>query len=260
MPITRECFMSKTLDNQLFDIAEVLSDSSGYPIPSRPCFNEMTIDYQLYNLWRAWGGGATVLLEGLLAFYKLSDLTDSSGNGNTLTNTGGVTFGPGKIGDAAVFNGTNDLSVAPFNAGTTFSFGCWMNTPALNDYDIILQQFAGAGFYTMADGSMEFGDISTWNAASAAGVLTINTWHHIVLVSNAGSGTLYVDGVVVATDNINTLDLIDATDRPFGINGEPISGASPVGKLIDAVGIWNRALSNAEIALLYNNGNGIELP
>jgi hypothetical protein len=29
---------------------------------------------------------------------------------------------------------------------------------------------------------------------------------------------------------------------------------------IDAIGIWNRALNSAEIALLYNNGNGIELP
>jgi hypothetical protein len=28
---------------------------------------------------------------------------------------------------------------------------------------------------------------------------------------------------------------------------------------IDAVGIWNRALSDAEVAELYNNGTGLEL-
>jgi hypothetical protein len=68
--------MSKTLDNQLFDIAEVLSDSSGYPIPSRPCFNEMTMDYQLYNLWRAWGGGIDPDAQ---AFIDASGATDIQG-------------------------------------------------------------------------------------------------------------------------------------------------------------------------------------
>jgi hypothetical protein len=52
---TRECFMSNTLDNQLYDIAEALSSNSGYNLPSRSCFNEMTSDYQLYNLLRALG-------------------------------------------------------------------------------------------------------------------------------------------------------------------------------------------------------------
>jgi hypothetical protein len=68
--------MSKTLDNQLFDIAEVLSGNSGYPIPSRPCFNEMTIDYQLYNLWRAWGGGID---PDAKAFIDASGATDIQG-------------------------------------------------------------------------------------------------------------------------------------------------------------------------------------
>jgi len=68
--------MSKTLDNQLFDIAEVLSGNSGYPIPSRPCFNEMTIDYQLYNLWRAWGGGIDPDAQ---AFIDVSGATDIQG-------------------------------------------------------------------------------------------------------------------------------------------------------------------------------------
>jgi hypothetical protein len=71
--------MSKTLDNQLFDIAEVLSGNSGYPIPSRPCFNEMTIDYQLYNLWRAWGGGIDPDAQ---AFIDVSGATDIQGINN----------------------------------------------------------------------------------------------------------------------------------------------------------------------------------
>jgi hypothetical protein len=205
------------------------------------------------------GGGSVDLESGLQAFYKLSDTSDSSGNNKTLTNNDGVSFASGKIGNAAVFDGTNCLSVSPFDLGTSFSFGCWVNTPELNDYDILLQQFAGAGFYTMADGSIQFGDMASWNAASSSGVLSTNTWHHIVLVSNAGSGTLYVDGASVASDNSYTLDLSDNSDRPFGINGEPDFSRGPA-KQIDAVGIWDRALNSAEIAALYNSGNGLELP
>lgn len=46
--------MSKTLDNQLFDILETISTNTGYTPPSRECFNSMTLDYQLFQIWSAW--------------------------------------------------------------------------------------------------------------------------------------------------------------------------------------------------------------
>jgi hypothetical protein len=51
---TKECFMSNTLDNQLYDILEAVSANTGYTAPSRECFNSMTLDYQLFQLWSAW--------------------------------------------------------------------------------------------------------------------------------------------------------------------------------------------------------------
>ena len=210
-----------------------------------------------------WNGGTYVSgvivnpASGLQAFYKLSDLTDSSGNGKTLTTNGNVTFASGKIGNAAVFDGSNCLYVSPFNIGTSFTMGCWVNFTQLSDYDVFLAQYVGAGFYSMSDGSIQFGDISTWNATSTSGVVTTNTWHHIILVSNAGSGTLYVDGVAVASNSSNVLDLNDTGDHPFGLNGEV--GGTGLAKQIDAVGIWNRALNEAEVAALYNSGAGLEL-
>ena len=50
------------------------------------------------------------LTDNLQAFYKLSDLSDSSGNNRTLTNNGNVSFASGKLGNAAVFDGSNYLS------------------------------------------------------------------------------------------------------------------------------------------------------
>src|SRR5437870_9156416 len=47
--------------------------------------------------------GRSTLLNGLRVYYKLGDLTDSSGNSLTLTNHGGVTFTAGKVNNAANF-------------------------------------------------------------------------------------------------------------------------------------------------------------
>ena len=77
------------------------------------------------------GGGGTSLTTGLQAFYKLDDLTDSSGNGNALTNNGDVSFSSGKIGNAAVFDNSNyfdiDMSTLPQGSqDRTISF--WFNS------------------------------------------------------------------------------------------------------------------------------------
>jgi hypothetical protein len=252
--------MSKTLDNQLFDIAEVLSGNSGYPIPSRPCFNEMTIDYQLYNLWRAWGGGATPLLNGLLAFYKLSDLTDSSGNGNTLTNIDGVTFGPGKIGDAAVFNGSNYLqcSDSSFPSGQSVrTISCWYKTTTNSDSNILSYGAEifdeGVTFFSQGDGIFifsQFGDSISSNSS-----LNDNNWHNVIVTYDGTTWVLYVDG------SINDQKVMGTDTQLFQFFiGAPWGGGGFFDGSVDAVGIWNRVLSNAEIALLYNNGIGIELP
>lgn len=58
------------------------------------------------------GSAGSTLLTNLISYWKLSDLSDSSGS-STLASNGTVTFAPGKIGNAASFNGTTQwLSVA----------------------------------------------------------------------------------------------------------------------------------------------------
>lgn len=265
MPITRECFMSKTLDNQLFDIAEVLSDSSGYPIPSRPCFNEMTIDYQLYNLWRAWGGGATVLLEGLLAFYKLSDLTDSSGNNRTLTNNDNVSFASGKIGNAAVFDvgWLSSEETIDFTGG--FSVGCWVNISSSDSLHPAVSQWQGGlgAFYIgTANEQYVFATCHDENVSNPTwlygGTAALNEWVYMVGTYDGTTEKLYVNNVLIASQP--TSQLVNPSVGQFKIGTFDDGGEFVFNGSIDAVGIWNRALSNAEITLLYNNGNGIELP
>lgn len=190
---------------------------------------------------------------GLQAFYQLSDLTDSSGNGNTLTNNGNVSFASGKIGNAAVFDGTNKLQKQPFNIGQNFTVSFWANLNEIIDYGFLVTQYAGFTIYTRQDGSLEVGDCSTWNFATAPGVVETGVWKHYCLSVSNGVGTLYANNSVLANSQGNPpLDLTDEGDRPFQISGETYGS-------IDAVGIWNRALSEAEVAALYNNGAGLEV-
>ena len=208
------------------------------------------------------GGGGSVNLEsGLQAFYKLSDASDSSGNGNTLTNNGSVSFASGKLGNAAVFNGTNSLEKAPFDLGQNFTVSFWANLNEVIDYGWLLLQYGGFCIYTRQDGSIEVGDAISWNFATASGVVETGVWKHYCLSVSNGVGTLYANNSVLGNSEGNApLDLSDTGDRPFGIAGESVSNNGYINGSMDAVGIWNRALNSAEVAALYNSGNGLELP
>jgi hypothetical protein len=199
------------------------------------------------------------LTDNLQAFYKLSDLSDSSGNNKTLTNNGNVSFASGKIGNAGVFDTTNWLDCAPFNAPDDFSVSFWGS--AVYDGDngaIFVNQYPGLYIATRNDGSVTFGDMSSWESNSLAGVVTANAWYHYCLVRNGGTANLYINNVLATSSSENLPDLTN-DGRNFGFFGNPEDGHVWDSGSIDAVGIWNRALSDAEVAELYNNGTGLEL-
>lgn len=68
---------------------------------------------------------------GLTAHWRLGDLTDAVG-GNTLTNVNSVTFGSGKLGNAAVFSAATQALRVASNASIQAAslatwFGGWVN-------------------------------------------------------------------------------------------------------------------------------------
>jgi arabinan endo-1,5-alpha-L-arabinosidase len=199
------------------------------------------------------------LTDNLQAFYKLSDLSDSSGNNRTLTNNGNVTFASGKIGNAAVFDGsnylTNSVNISNYSGLTiamwikeTESGKIFFGIPSQNEANIYISNHVGNIACSFQSG---FDITDSFNLADGE-------WHHVVssLDSN-NSIRLYADG--------NLLQLVENTNAVLSNSGnvgyigawEGSYGASTGS--IDAVGIWNRALSDAEVAELYNNGTGIEL-
>ena len=196
-------------------------------------------------------------MTGLLAFWKLSDLTDASGNGHTLTNNNGVTFGAGKIGDAAEFTSTETLSVnygLP-SASSDWTVAAWLYPTSTNGYGGSFPVGGDnlAGVWCVAfDDSSKLGFANGGYAADPGTTVSLNAWHHVVGVKSNGVIEVWVDGVSAGTQTWG--GWLDASVTR--INAE--FGDQCFHGKIDAVGMWNRALTAQEVAQLYNAGSGVE--
>jgi hypothetical protein len=106
--------------------------------------------------------------------------------------------------------------------------------------------------------------LTTWST-SGSGVSIADTsndyrdgkWHLGVAVFNNTTATIYIDGVLKASDSTYVSWSRNTTENTC-IGGrqdlqEMFNG------LIDNVTIWDRALSSTEVTELYNSGDGLEL-
>lgn len=194
------------------------------------------------------------LTDNLQAFYKLSDLTDSSGNNRTLTTHGNVSFASGKIGNAAVFDGSNCLTGESLLVGNTFSVAGWVNNKSGDQCGIVYQN-TGFGI-SILGGVIELTDLRSFGEYTTSQIPQ-NIWNHFAVSVNNGLAKIFVNGALEleVTNPSNVVDLNGQAGLGIGGNGSFVGGT----KDIDAVGIWNRALSDAEFVELYNNGTGLEL-
>ena len=83
------------------------------------------------------------------------------------------------------------------------------------------------------------------------GVIPLNTWSHVAMTFDSGSGQLviYVNGQSIG--NINSPGAIIATSRNVFIGREDSFLPRPFSGLIDEVAIHSRALSASEIQSIY---------
>ena len=212
----------------------------------------------------------TGLRSGLLAFYKLSNTSDSSGRGNTLTNNGGVTFVAGKIGNAAEFDGANYLSAQIDQTGiNSFSLSAWINPSDLEGSRFVINGLTGTNWQyggVLLDtqdgdliGGFNYGaDGSVFIAQTSTQPIIENQWQHIAVTRFGTVLKLYLNGSLILSEECGIQSVPGGSPISLGSNADGIFGNYD--GLIDAAGIWNRALSDGEIDALYNNGTGRELP
>ena len=199
------------------------------------------------------------LTDNLQAFYKLSDTSDSSGNNRTLTNNGNVSFASGKLGNAAVGDGSSYLTIPSLNLQdyASYSVGFWFVKPNQSGAKLIFSAGTGGtngniGVYTgPSHGAGLQVYTPDWEGSDIA--INDNEWVHLVITQNETEIKLFVNNVlqyIRASSPLtgSTVNFLSGEGGTYACDGQ-----------IDAVGIWNRAVSDAEVAALYNNGTGLEL-
>jgi hypothetical protein len=239
-----------------------------------------TIIGQQYTLTYAYRGPGLV---DWWPFDNFTNVDDIIGTNNGTLN-GPVTNVTGQVGLALQFPGTN---VSP--AGTAINFGANAGNFGTNDFTIdywlnthsTQTEEAFLGRRATCDANSPFWEIRIGGGTSGnppPGFLHIELdrgggtapdyvdsstnfndglWHHVAWVRKGTDLSLYVDGVLDGYVNTGTVDNVANTDslilgtsvcQPSNDGTQPFSGA------VDELDLWNRALTDVEIAAIYQAG------
>jgi len=235
-------------------------------------------------LHSSWGSeeAGFVSTSGLVGYWKFDEglgesVRDNSGYGNdgTLKNDTGSCSGTacpswtnGRFGQALNFDGVGDYVRFPWDSSLnltniSFTLESWINPSGLiPDYGAIIS--SGTIHRTflspLTTGSIYFaiGNGSSSNSDSLATTQTINTfeWSHIAATYDRINNThfsmkIYINGILNASKNTTVLN--QYTSSPNHDIGMYYAGGGHFNGTIDEVRIWNRALSEDEIKMLYGS-------
>lgn len=205
-------------------------------------------------------------------------------DGNTLdvtglnpANSGGQTYGPGRFGQAFHFNGVNQSVAAPGSTSldqwTQFTLEAWMKLDLTEDKPngapgrMVINRVGHPTDHVNYNQGYQWG---FWNNARSL-VLAFNTngqawpgfyteavlpaplptnvWLHYVATYDHNAVKLYLNGVPIKTNVIGAATVAHSTSS-FRI-GMDDNGNCPFPGSIDDVRVYSRALSQSEIAFLY---------
>jgi hypothetical protein len=212
-------------------------------------------------------------LEGYYRFESGSFLTDSSGNGITLTNNNSVSEVAAQFGNGAsggISNSTKYLSVANLfnttvNSNKTLSvwFKALTELTGSDQYHNIasISYSANNAKYQILY-ARESSVNKIYFIRQRIGVanetvvksisLGTTDFHHIVLVLSGTTMSGYLDGALVGSVTINTGNGSSDNGNGLGILAE-VNGTTFTDGVADDVAIFSRALTETEIAALYFN-------
>lgn len=218
------------------------------------------------------------LTTNLVSYWKLDEASgnaaDSVGS-NTLTNNGTTPYVAAKIGNGISVDGSGSKYLSITDAAQTglefgtgaFTISVWIKKAVtgsdMNVVNKIDNATAGNGYslqVTNSGSKITFGVADTGSNASAQGTITDDTnWHHLVgRRTAAGLLAVFVDGV--KTEPGTTFTGSVNGSPAFALGRQADRNINYFNGVIDEAGVWSRALSDAEVASLYNSGNGLAYP
>ncbi len=211
----------------------------------------------------------TITLLSPLAWYQADQtagptLTDSSGNSKNGTLSGSYNFTAGVIGNAMQLSGGYaSLPAGIVSAVSNFTIAAWINIGTLVNWERVFDFGTGTTNYMFLTP-----DAGTTNAlrfaitTSGGGgeqqlngpALTKGNWTHVAVTLIGNTGTLYVNGVAVATNSSMTLHPSSLGSTTLNYLGKSQFSADPALQgSIDDFRIYSSGLSAAAISSLYSS-------
>ena len=192
-------------------------------------------------------------IDALVAHWKFEGNLIEEIFGNN--GIGTATYGPGKIGDCAIFDGiTNDIATENTDAlklqkGTIMG---WVKTTGNPTEKGLFVKTSSYGLYIRDNNlaAFSYGSPSEWHLTNVN--IATNTWRHVAQTFEfdvINKTKYYVDGILVLTATLRFSN--DNHDLQIASN---TSSARFTGS-IDDVRIYNIILSGEEILQIYNSAN-----
>ena len=177
----------------------------------------------------------------------------------------GATYATGLVNQCFSLNGTSSyVDLGAWSPGSQWTVEAWVKPSATpTGRRSVLGGYGGNTDWgiTMSDG--QFGASIR---ASGGGVLTVfsgvmaatNTWYHLAGTCDGTVAKIYVNGVLRATN------LVDSGYSGYSgsarIGGEACCGGNNFPGLVDEAAIYSRALTDAEVAAIFNAGSSGKCP
>jgi hypothetical protein len=217
---------------------------------------------------------SSTLTSGLIAYYPLESNSNDFWGTKHGTDVGTPSFSSsGRVGNAAQYLSSStqrsDLPNSLLPWGTAqFSVSLWFkrNATTNNTYVLLGSQTTNSGNgglfidYGLSSAGKIGSDKVGYGGTPPGYTWTQDTnWHHLVVTNDGTNFYVYFDNSQVASETGG-----QATSTPID-SGNPVSLGARNGintadsyfdGLIDEVGVWNRALTEAEIGDLNNGGAG----
>jgi len=227
------------------------------------------------------------LTDNIVAYWKLDETSgnasDASGNGNTIALTGSPTYVAGKINNGLSFgtSNTTNYGIVESNLGITggsITMNVWvkiLTPPTSGQLQMLAVHQSGAGshvsevlsYYNNAGTPRIIcyrrGEDAFTNSAVYDTDLGTSSYHMLTYSYDGSTIRLYLDGTLVASAASSGNGSSGGHDD-FCVGGiwyyaGSLQNVYLNSTITDEVGVWSRALSDAEVSSLYNGGAGLQL-
>jgi YVTN family beta-propeller protein len=185
---------------------------------------------------------------------------DASPAGNSGTVSGATRVrGKDGFGGALSFNGATNVVGVPGSPSvaltSAMTLEAWVNPSSVTGWrTVLLKEGATAMAYELYANNADVSRAAAYYTTPAGALrgitgtspIAVNTWTHLAATYDGTTMKFYVNGAVVRS--VLRAGAIDTTSGPLNVGGNFVWGGEYFAGLIDDVRVYNRALSDAEVA------------